>query len=98
MQDELDATYPHLAIDLLIINEDGHESGLDDLYAVTDLPVVQDDETALVWDAWDATWRDTWVLDAENVPVGVYNLTEHDLSDPDEYQGLVDLLVTAAGG
>ena len=53
---------------------------------------------ALVWDSWAATWRDTWVLDADNVAFGVYNLTEHDLSDPDEYQGLYDLLVEAAGG
>ena len=60
--------------------------------------MLQDDEVALVWESWAAQWRDTWVLDAGNEAVGVYNLTEHDLSDPDEYQGLYDLLVAAAGG
>ena len=40
MQDELDAAHPELQIDLLVINEFGYESGLEDLYAITDLPVL----------------------------------------------------------
>jgi hypothetical protein len=60
--------------------------------------VLQDDEVAQVWVAWDATWRDTWVLDPGNVACGVYNLTEHNLADPEEYAGLYDLLVACAGG
>ncbi|MCK6505598.1 hypothetical protein L6R53_19735 [Myxococcota bacterium] len=60
--------------------------------------MVQDDETARVWESWEATWRDTWVLDGGNEACGVYNLTEHDLSDPVEYAGLYDLLVACAGG
>ena len=98
MQAELAAEHPDLAISLLVVNEAGYDSGLDDLYEVTALPVMQDDDVALVWDQWDATWRDTWVLDDSNAPVGVFNLTEHDLSDPDEYQTLFDMLVAAAGG
>ena len=98
MQDELDSAHPELQIDLLVINEIGFDSGLEDLYAVTDLPVLQDDEIALVWDSWAATWRDTWILDTDNASVGVYNLTEHDLSDPDEYALVYEALVSAAGG
>mgnify|MGYP000946480942 CR=1 FL=1 len=81
-----------------MINAIGYESGLEDLYEATDLPVLQDDEKAQVWIRWEAQWRDTYVLDGDNELVGVYNLTEHDLSDPDEVQGLLDLLVAAAGG
>ena len=60
--------------------------------------MLQDDELAGVWEAWAATWRDTWALDGDNAPCGVYNLTEHDLSDPAEYDGLYALLVSCAGG
>lgn len=96
MQAELDLTYPELDIDLVVVNAVGYESGLDDLYAETDLPVLQDDEKTLVWDAWDAAWRDTYVVDGDNELREIYNLTEHNLADPEEYQGLIDLLVAAA--
>ena len=98
MQDALLRDHPELAIDLLIINEIGHEDGLEDLYAVTDLPVLQDDVEAQVWSSWSATWRDTWILDGDNVPVDLYNLTDHDLEDPAEYTLVYEALVQAAGG
>lgn len=98
MQVELDLNHPGLRVQLLVINGVGYESGLEDLYEATALPVLQDDEKAQVWTTWEAAWRDTYVLDGRNELEGVYNLTEHDLSDPVQYQGLIDLLVAAAGG
>lgn len=98
MQDELAAEHPDLPIRLVIVNEAGHEDGLDDLYEVTDLPVLQDDEIALVWDTWEVTWRDVWVLDEDNRPAAIFNLTEHDLGDSEEYSALYELLVETAGG
>ena len=98
MQDQLDAEHPELEIDILIVNAEGLEDGLDDLAAVTDLPVVQDDDVALVWDTWGATWRDTWIVDADNVEVDIYNLTTYDLSDSANYDTLYALFVAAAGG
>lgn len=65
---------------------------------MTDLPTVQDDAGALVWDTWGAAWRDTWVLDADNVEVEIFNLTTYDLSDPTNYAALYDIFVEAAGG
>lgn len=59
---------------------------------------MQDDAEAMVWESWEATWRDVWILDQDNEPVTVFNLTEHNLSDPDEYAALKTLLVEAAGG
>lgn len=79
------------------MNEAGLESGLEDLAEVTDLPILQDDETALVWATWSVTWRDVYVLDGDNEVYAVYNLTEHDLSDPVAYAELYDLFVAAAG-
>ncbi|MCB9779202.1 MAG: hypothetical protein H6742_11615 [Alphaproteobacteria bacterium] len=80
------------------MNQDGYESGLEDLFAVTDLPVLQDDDVALVWDRWDATWRDVYVLDGANETHAIFNLTEHNLADSANYAALYDLLVEAAGG
>lgn len=98
MQDELAADHPELPISLLHVNQIGHDSGLAELYAVTDLPVVQDDDAALVWPIWSADWRDVYVLDGDNEVYAVYNLTTYDLSNPDNYAALYDLFVAAAGG
>lgn len=97
MQDELAVEHPEIALAIHNVNEAGLESGLPDLYAATDLPVLQDDATAQVWTTWGAAWRDVWVVDGDNEPVAVYNLTTYDLSDPVNYQALKDLFVAAAG-
>lgn len=98
MQDELVAQRPDLAIDLIHLNEYGYESGNADLAAVTDLPILQDDPTSLAWDNWGVTWRDVYVLNAQNQVHAVYNLTDHDLADPLNYAELYTIFVEAAGG
>lgn len=98
MQDELDANRPDLAIDLLIVNETGYSSGNETLFTVTDLPVLQDDTTALVWTNWQATWRDLYIVDANNNVVAIVSLTTYGLSDPTNYTMVYDLLIDAAGG
>lgn len=60
--------------------------------------MVQDDATALVWDNWGAEWRDTYVLDQDNVVIEIFNLTDYDLSDDTNYLALKTILVEAAGG
>jgi hypothetical protein len=81
----------------VLVNEDGYESGHEDLFAVTDLPVVQDDdEGAAVWLSWEAEWRDVFVLDAENETRAVYNLVEHDLGDAADHAELKALFLAAA--
>lgn len=88
-----------MPIHLLVINEAGYESGLDDLSAMISLPILQDDVTAEVWTRWEADWRDVFVLDADNERALVYNLTVFDLSDPDNYADLKAYLIdTAEGG
>lgn len=43
------------------------------------------------------TYRDVVVLDSGNRVAAVYNLTEHDLSVPANYDSLKALLVRVAG-
>lgn len=97
MQGELEASQPSLAIHLIGINEAGQESGNEDVFASVQLPLLQDDTSTNVWGCWQATWRDVRILDQANQLVGVYNLTEHDLSDPDNYAELEGMLIAAAG-
>lgn len=101
MQDELDASDPQLEIQLLGVNGYGHHFGNAAATAGRDIPLLQDvdadgDNGSDVWDLWDITYRDVVILDDENVQVGVYNLTEHDLADPDNYATLRQMLVDAA--
>ena len=98
MQAELEVERPDLVIHLLAVNEIGHDSGIPDMAAEGALPILQDDTVALVWDNWDATWRDVFVLDGENETDTVYNLTDHDLSDPANYETLKALLIGLAEG
>jgi hypothetical protein len=60
------------------------------------LPWLQDTNTANVWASWAVTYRDVLVLNGENVPVAVYNLTEHDLTDAGNYAALKKLMIDAA--
>ena len=78
------------------MNADGHAGGLDSAASVADLPLLQDDDEAQVWDRWNATWRDVHVVDAANERVAVFNLTDHDLADPANYATLKALLMDAA--
>lgn len=96
MQDELEAERPELSFQIAHVNGASLESGLPDLYAVSDLPVVQDDTTANVWTAWTAEWRDVIVLDGDNQVYAVYNLTTYDLSDPTNYAELKEIFLAAA--
>lgn len=61
------------------------------------LPWLQDTPEVDAWGLWRVTWRDVVILDRENRPVAVYNLTVHDLADPGSYAELKALLLTAAG-
>lgn len=81
-----------------MVNEYGHSSGNETLFTVTDLPVLQDDLTALVWTNWQASWRDLYVVDADNNVYAIVNLTTYNLGDPANYAMVYDLLIEAAGG
>ena len=96
MQEELNAERPDLSIQIVGVNEIGYDSGNEEICEEADLPWLQDDKTALVWDRWAVTYRDVWILDGDNVPVAIYNLTTHGLSDEANYATLKALFIDAA--
>ena len=96
MQEELESERPELQIQILGINEIGYDSGNEEICEGRDLPWLQDDNKSQVWDTWDVTYRDVWILDDDNVPVTIYNLTSYSLSDEANYETLKALFVAAA--
>lgn len=96
MQNDLETNHPDLQIQILGINERGHESGNASATDGKDLPFLQDDLLSDVWESWDVTYRDVIVVDAELEIVDVYNLTLNNLSDPDSYDDLKQILIEAA--
>jgi len=97
MQREIVADNPATRIRIAGSNRIGAESGNDLMCDGRDLPWVQDTVDAQAWASWNVTYRDVVVLDEDNVPVAVYNLTEHSLSDPANYEELKAILLAAAG-
>ena len=96
MQTELQESHPELNISLLSINKIAAESGVASFNTTHNLPMVQDDTDQLIWDAWQGNWRDVYILDKENKLIEIYNLTEHNLNDPLNYEELKSKLITAA--
>ncbi len=101
MQNELAAQYPVLKITIGGINQTGLESGNDSILAGRDLIWLQDKDTnqnanGEIWDAWQAEWRDVFILDGKNATVQVYNLTTYGLATPANYAELKNILVNAA--
>ncbi|MEZ6121383.1 MAG: dockerin type I domain-containing protein [Pirellulaceae bacterium] len=84
------------------MNEIKHESGNPNMTDGRDLPWLQDvdsdqNDVSDVWyDLWQIEYRDVWILDAEGEHVATYNLTVHDLAEPDNYATMKQMLVDAA--
>ncbi|MFP6703302.1 MAG: peptidylprolyl isomerase, partial [Planctomycetaceae bacterium] len=101
MQQEIASESPGLSIDILGVNQLGHESGNSLVIDGRDLPWLQDIDdddngSSDVWTAWDVTFRDVIITDSNNVQVAVYNLTTNDLANTDNYATLKQLMVDAA--
>lgn len=60
------------------------------------LPWLQDRPDVDVWSLWRVEYRDVVILDTQNRPVAVYNLTAHDLADTNDYAELKALLLEKA--
>jgi hypothetical protein len=81
MKTELDAEGLPVDVRILGVNLPGLEVGNPAICDGRDLPWLQDTVDDDVWSAWEAEWRDVIILDENNVPVDVYNLTIHPLED-----------------
>jgi transposase InsO family protein len=96
MQLDLDAASPPVPIQLLGVNHIGAEAGNPGITAGVDLPWLQDVTQVDVWTAWGATDRIIFVLDGENRVVTTYDTTANDLSNPANYDELMQILLDAA--
>ena len=74
----------------------GLQENNEDITAGRSLPWLQDTEQEEVWTSWDVAYRDIYVLDSENYPVAIYNLSQNDLGNQANFQAVKDLLVGAA--
>jgi len=108
MQAELNAESQTGRIPIYIagINGAGHEVGNPGISTGRTIPWIQDVPIQNVWGTWrvnelrpgtpGVAYRDVILLQGENKPFAVYNLTEHDLQVPANYACLKDLLRQAA--
>ncbi len=98
MQSELDTMSLGFEIRILGVNQVEQEQDNDLICTGRDIPWLQDTWEVLVWGSWHVEWRDVVILDQDNVKVGVYNLSDHDLSDHDNYETLKSMLIEAGLG
>jgi hypothetical protein len=102
MTRELATERPDLKINVLGINQVGHESG--NTQATTDriIPWLQDEDknndgNSDVWlNSFPSQYRDVVILDANNEQIDVYNLTTHTLANADNYATMKQKLIAAA--
>jgi len=93
---DLNGEFPDLGIELLGINGIGLESGVPQMVTGRFIPLLQDVAEVDAWTQWEVVYRDVIILDRDGVPVGVFNLTEHDLSMMGEYEALKGMLLDVA--
>ena len=73
---------------MFAINQIGAETGTTSFDATHALPMVNDNPTENIWQKWESQWRDFYILNRNNELLEIYNLTEHNLNDPNNYQEL----------
>ena len=96
MQNEISSEYPELPIKILSINQIGAENGIESFNETHALPMVNDNTNDEIWVQWESQWRDFYILNKQNELLEVYNLTQHNLNDPLNYQELKQKLILAA--
>ncbi len=101
MQNDLDANYPELDIQILGVNGAGLGGGNASITSGRDIPWLQDvdadhDGRSDVWTSWGVTYRDVVILDTDNVVVGTFNLTTYGLQISENYDALTQMFVDTA--
>ena len=96
MQAEIDSAHTSKRIRILGVNAVGQDADNAVMTSGRVLPWLQDVAAKDVWGAWKVTWRDVVVLGTDNVKLSVYNLTDHDLNNPENYAALKKSLLDAA--
>jgi hypothetical protein len=79
-------------VQILGVNELGHESELTLMYEGRALPLLQDTPQASVWPRWRVAFRDVVILDKRNATAAVVNVGNWDLGRPVNYELLKSML------
>lgn len=96
MQQELNAASLPVEVVIVGVNAAGYEAGNVAVTASRDLPWLQDTPAEQVWASWDVAYRDVIILDENNEVYATFNLSQHDLGDPNEFAALKTLFESAA--
>ncbi len=103
MQDDFVRNYPSLDISILGINEAklspaGFITDGRDLPWLVDVDANNNGQSDVWYDSWQIVYRDVVIVDRENNFVSAYNLTQHNLADPENLaflkQSFIDVAVT----
>jgi hypothetical protein len=87
---------PETGIVILGVNEAGYGNN-EAICEGRDLPWLQDTQEDDWWGTWGITYRDVVILNRDGNEEAVFNLTEHDLGNPNEYAAFKALLLDVAG-
>ncbi len=98
---ELGLSHPGLNIEILGVNDWALGDGNDAVSEGRDTPWLQDVDVdgngeSDIWEQWDVAFRDVVILDANNEKVEAYNVTVHNLSDPQNYDTLRQMFINSA--
>ena len=87
---------PETGISILGVNEAGYGNN-EAICEGRDIPWLQDTQEDDWWGTWGITYRDVVILNRDGNEEAVFNLTEHDLGNPNEYAAFKALLLDIAG-
>jgi len=79
-------------VQIIGINAVDLESGNEVMTSGRDLPWLQDTVEVEAWNQWQVEYRDVYLLDQNGQLRFIYNLTENDLSNRNNYQELYDAI------
>ena len=82
------------SIAIIGVNEFGKAGSNDVFTDGRDLPWLQDTEEDAVWSQWGVEYRDVVLVDPEGSIVGVFNLTNQDLGQNNQFNALKDALLS----
>lgn len=87
---------PVINVEILGINRSDDSANNSSFLEDVSLVWLQDTAAQSVWNRWSATYRDVFILDSRNQVYAVFNLTQHDLGDPQNREQIKSLFLDAA--
>jgi len=96
LETELRRSNPDFNIEILGINDYLQTEFINEMTAGRTLPWLQDTAGDQIWKQWKVTLRDVRILSPQNELIGVFNLTQHDLSETTNWMTLKTMLLDAA--